>query len=209
MMLTYYYAPTSCALGGHIALEEAGAEYLPERVNLLKPDVVEAYRKKNPKGTVPALLVGDRILTESTAILWYVAQAYPAAELWPRAPLEQAECLSVMSWLASSVHIARRQARAPHRFTDDAAAHDALRASGAATFLKHLERLNALYQGKEWLIGDRFSVVDCYVMVYLQWATMDEVDMGRLPALADLLERMLQRPATRRVLERERSILVR
>ncbi len=207
-MLNFYYAPTSCALGCHIALEEAGAEFTAHRLNLLDAETVAAYRQINPKGTVPALRIDDHLITESAAILWYIAQTFPAARLWPDTLLEQTEALSIMSWLASTVHIARRQSRAPQRFTSDPAAFEALQARGREAFIAHLQRLDQLYDGRTWLIGERISVVDCYVVAFMQWARLDKIDMAAFAALQTFTARMLQRPATRRALERERSVLV-
>ena len=88
-MLKLFYAPQTCALASHIALEEAGADYETVRVDFRtgeqkKPD----YLAVNPKGRVPALVTGHGVLTETPAILAFVAQTYPKARL---APLDDPE----------------------------------------------------------------------------------------------------------------------
>jgi glutathione S-transferase len=207
-VVTLYYTPTSCSTGCHIALEESGAEYQAQRIKLHHPEEREKYRAMNPKGTVPALQIDGHLLTESIAILSYVAQRFVEAGLWPDHPLDQARCLSLMSWFASTVHIARRQFCAPHYFTCDTAAQDALRASGRTAFIGHLGRIDQMLAGRHWLVNDRFSVADCYGLVFYHWAVIDELDLSGFPEYTAFKDRMLSRPATRRVLVRERSVLV-
>src|SRR5215475_6010201 len=92
MMLKLYYAPGTCALASHIALEEAGAAYETVRLSFKNEDQKKPdYLKVNPKARVPALVTDRGIITETPAILIYVAQTYPAAKL---APLEDAFALA-------------------------------------------------------------------------------------------------------------------
>ena len=85
-MLKLYYAPDTCALASHIALEQAGAEYEAARVNLSSNEENSPeYLRINPKGRVPALITSRGILTETPAILQFICQSYPDAGL---APLE-------------------------------------------------------------------------------------------------------------------------
>ncbi len=83
-MLTFYYATNTCALASHIALEEAGTDYEARWIDFgaaeqTKPD----YLKINPKGRVPSLMTERGVLTETPAILAYVAQTHAAAQLAP------------------------------------------------------------------------------------------------------------------------------
>jgi glutathione S-transferase len=94
-----YYAPHTCALASHIALEDAGADYGLVRVDFAaneqrSPD----YMAINPKGRVPSLVTARGILTETPAILMFVAQSYPQARL---APLNDAFARSSRSMLIS------------------------------------------------------------------------------------------------------------
>ena len=83
MKLHFYFTPSTCALASHIALEESGAGFEPELVKLHKPEEVEAYRKINPRGTVPALTVDGTLLTENVAITTFVSRSFPQAKLMP------------------------------------------------------------------------------------------------------------------------------
>src|SRR5215211_5460115 len=106
-VMTLYYAPDTCALASHIALEQAGARYQTERIDFAKNEQRSPeYLQLNPKGRVPALVTGRGILTETLAILLFICQSFPEARL---APLEdpfalaQVQCFN--SYLCSTVHV--------------------------------------------------------------------------------------------------------
>ena len=123
-MLTLYYATNTCALASHIALEESGAAYDTRLVDFAtaeqtKPD----YLRINPKGRVPALVTDRGVLTETPAILAYIAQTHPAARLAPLDdPFAFAELQAFMSYLCATVHVAHAHRARGYRWTDDPAA---------------------------------------------------------------------------------------
>ena len=83
-MLKLYYAPDTCALASHVALEEAGADYSTVRIRFgAKEQQSPEYLAVNPKGRVPALVTDRGVLTETPAMLAYVAQSFPQARLAP------------------------------------------------------------------------------------------------------------------------------
>ena len=83
-MFKLYYAPGTCALASHIALEEAGASYTAERLDFKNSQQTSPqYLAINPKGRVPALVTERGTLTETPAILAYIAQGFPQARLMP------------------------------------------------------------------------------------------------------------------------------
>ena len=91
-MLTLYYATDTCALASHIALKDAGADYRLHRISFATAQQrSDAYLALNPKGRVPALATPEGILTETPAILAYVAQAWPQAGLAPADPFRFAK----------------------------------------------------------------------------------------------------------------------
>lgn len=128
-MLTFYYATNSCALASHIALEEAGAAYETRWIDFgaaeqTKPD----YLKINPKGRVPSLMTERGVLTETPAILAYIAQTHPKAKLAPLDdPFALAELQSFISYLCSTVHVAHAHRARGYRWTDDPAAVEAMK----------------------------------------------------------------------------------
>ncbi len=130
-MLKLFYATGTCALASHIALEEAGAEYETVRLDFRSNDQRKPeYLALNPKGRVPALVTDRGILTETPAILVFIAQTFPEAHL---APLDDAFVLAQVqafnSYLCSTVHVAHAHRVRGYRWVD---ADDAAATSGDA-----------------------------------------------------------------------------
>ena len=123
-MLILYYWPGASSVVPHIVLEEIGAPYERQVVNLAQGEhKSEAYLKLNPHGKVPALAVDGMVLTENVAILTYLAKRFPEAQLLPRGTIEEAHCISIMAWFASVVHPTFAHIIRPERFATDRAAH--------------------------------------------------------------------------------------
>lgn len=205
-MLTFFYAPKSCALASHIILEESGAEYDPKVVDLASDR--SEYLKINPRGTVPALMIEGTLLTENVAILSYVARRYPDARLIPTDAVQEAMCLSFLSWCSSSIHISFRMNFRPQWFTPEQEARPAIRAVGRNLFIENLQKIDYLLKTRKWLMGDQFTVADGYALVFYSWALIDEVPIRSLRAYGAFKNRMLERPAVRVALEREESVLL-
>jgi len=203
--LVFYYTPTTCSLASHIALEESGLAFEASRVRLHDPDSVAIWRRTNPSGTIPALTSDGRLLTENVAILDYIARLAPEAGLLPDDPFEQARVLSLTAWFASSVHITRRMARAPVRMTPDQTTWPSLQAEGRSRFWANLVKIDGMIEGRDWLVGDRLSVADCYAMVFYGWAITDEHPVGDLTAFTGLFGRMAQRSGVQRAMAREKT----
>lgn len=201
---TLYYSPSACSLGAHIALEEIGLPFEAVQIRLAEDEQHSSeYRAINPRARVPALKVGDKVLTECPAILYYLARAHPAAKLWPEDAWAEGQALSWMSFLATTVHIAFAQIIRPARTTEETAAHAAVQAGGRAAALRHFTDINARLAGSEWVLGDRYSVVDPYLLVFYLWGERIGLPLEEVPTLARLAERVMQRPAARRAFARE------
>ncbi len=128
-MLKFFFATGTCALASRIALEEAGADYEPVRLDFKaadqrKPD----YLAVNPKGRVPVLVTDRGVLTETPAILTYIAQTFPDAELAPLDdPFALARLQAFNSYLCSTVHVAHAHRMRGYRWADDEAAFEAMK----------------------------------------------------------------------------------
>lgn len=203
--LTFYYAPTSCSLASHIALEESGLAFEANRIRLHDADSVVAWRQTNPSGSVPALMSDGRLLTENVAILDYVARSAPAAGLSPDDAFDQARMLSLTAWFASTVHITGRMARAPFRFTPDETTYPALKTEGRIRFEANLHKIDALLADRDWLIGDRMSVADAYALVFYAWGVAGEHPVAGLKHYSALARRMAARPGVQRAMAREKT----
>lgn len=199
---TFYTAPGTCALATHIALHEAGAEF-----DLVKLDIAAGqqqgpdYLRVNPKGRVPALATPQGVLTETPALLAFVAQSFPAAGLAPLDdPFAFARMQELASYLASTAHVAHAHKRRGARWADDPAAHEAMRAKVPQTMTVCAAYLEAQIV-EPWVAGERYSVVDGYLYTVGSWLEGDGVDMTRFPKLTAYLERVGQREAVRRAVK--------
>jgi glutathione S-transferase len=209
-MLTLYYGAGACSMASHITLEESGAPYEPKPVALANGEQKsEAYIKINPRAKVPALKLDDgSVITENTAILSYVARAYPEKKLFPGNPAGDARCISHMAWLSNIVHPSFTHINRPERFADDTSTHPALKETGRKNYWANLQEIDGLLAGKEWAQGDQFTACDPYTLVFYGWGKRIELPVQDLKNYTAWKDRMLARPAVRKILEREKSILL-
>jgi glutathione S-transferase len=206
-MLTLHYAPHTISLASLIALEEAGADYEVVRVDFSAAEQRgEAYRKINPKARVPALVTDQGILTETPAILLYIAQTHPQARL---APLDDAFALARLNafcaYLCSTVHPSHSMRMRGARWSDDPAVIEALKVKVPANVAACCALIEAEMFKGPWLMGETFTFGDAYLFNLDQWLEADGVDPAQFPILADHRVRTKARPAVQRALEVERS----
>jgi glutathione S-transferase len=200
-MLTLYYAPGACSLAAHIVLEESGEKYEAKRVDLAKGEQrSEAYRKINPQGRVPALVLDSgEAVSENTAILPYLGKRFG---LWPKDPLGEARALSTIGFFAASVHPAHAHISRPERYASDSALFPNIQQMGRDTFHTYLRQIDARLAGRQWL-GDAYTVIDPYALVFYTWGVRRELPMAELKNYVAFKERMLARPAVSRTLADE------
>lgn len=203
--LTFYYTPTTCSLASHVALEESGLPFEVSRIRLHDPDAVAIWRQTNPAGGVPALVSEGRLLTENVAILDYVARLAPEAGLLPDDTFDQARVVSLTAWFASTVHITGRMARAPFRFTPDETTYEPLKIEGRKRFEANLRKVDAMLDGRDWLVGNRLSVADAYALVFYAWGVAGDYPMADLKCYSALARRMAERPGVQRAMAREKT----
>lgn len=209
-MLTFYYSPGACSLATHVTLEEVGAEFEPRPILLAENQQrTEAYLKVNPRGRVPALVLEDgTVLTETVALLTYLARRFPEARLLPDDSLAEIRCLSLMTWLASAVHPTFTHVRRPERFTTIVSAHRDVVELAAKNFWGHLQEIDRALDGRRWFFGERVGVCDLYSLVFYNWGYRTGHPVRELLAFTALKDELLTRPAVRRALEREQSPLL-
>ena len=199
MTMRFYYAPLSCALATHIVLEHIGADYEAEKLNLRENDQnAPGYLAINPKGRVPALVTDQGILTETPALLLYLAQTFPAARL---APLDDAFALaqmqSINSWFCSTVHVHHAHGARGRRWSDDLDAQKSMKAKVTENMTGAAELIEREILRGPWVMGDQFTVADAYLFTMTSWMTGDGVDLTKFPKLADHFARMLEIPAVK------------
>ncbi|MBR0827430.1 glutathione S-transferase family protein [Bradyrhizobium manausense] len=205
-MLKLYYAPGTCALASHIALEEAGADYTTERLNFrANQQNSPEYLEINPKARVPSLVTKRGVLTETPAMLAYIAQTFPKAKL---APLDDvfafAEVQSFNSYLCSTVHVAHAHKLRGARWASEESSF----ADMKRMIPKTVGGCFALIEQKmfrgPWVMGESYTICDPYLFTIAQWLEGDGVDIKATPKVADHFKRMAERPAVRKVLDAEK-----
>lgn len=206
MTISLFFAPNSSAFAPLVALEEARADYRAVPVSLAAGEQHgAAYRAINPRGRVPTLVVDGTPIPEVIAILTWVADRYPDAGLLPTDPVERAQAYALISWIASTVHVALAQVRRPERYADDPAIRQALDAPGRTAFAAALAELEArsIATASPYLVGDRFGAVDAYALVVRRWADGLGVDRSSFPSFGARTDTVFARPSVRRALDRE------
>lgn len=195
-----YYSPGACSQAPHIALYETGLPFEAVRVDLATKRLAtgEDYLAIAPKGAVPALELDDgSILTESAAVLHYIADQAPATQLMPPVgTLAYYRELEWLNWLASELH----KSFAPLFHPGD---EPGARAKALAVVEGNLAYADATLGADPWLLGDTFTVADAYLFVILGWTRPFHLDLARWPALQGLRDRAIERPAVRAALHAE------
>jgi len=204
-MLELFYAAHTCALASHIALEEAGADYRIVRVDFSsdgqrKPE----YLAINPKGRVPALVTQRGILTETPAILAFVAQTYPGARLAPLDdPFAFAGVQAFNSYLCSTVHVAHAHRMRGSRWVDDPAAIAAMQRKVPQSVGECFGLIEREMLAGPWVMGSAYTICDPYLFTLAQWLDGDGVDIARFPKVRDHRQRMSERAAVRTAIAAE------
>lgn len=204
-MITLYYAPDTCSLASHIALEDAGADYSTVRIDFAadeqrKPE----YLAINPKGRAPALVTGKGILTETPAILAFIAQSFPRAGL---APLDDAfsfaQVQAFNSYLCSTLHVAHSHRMRGYRWADDASAMEAMQRKVPESVAACYDLIEHKMLGAPWVMGETYTICDPYLFTMAQWLEQDGVDPSRFPKVIDHRRRMSERPEVQRAIAEE------
>jgi glutathione S-transferase len=195
-MLTFYYAANTCSLASHIALEDSGAEYELVRIDFGKTEQQSpTYLAVNPKARVPALATPRGVLTETPAILAFIAQSFPGAGLAPLADaFAFAELQSFNSYLCSTVHVAHAHRVRGYRWADEPSSFADMQRKvpkSVGACFELIER--ELFRGP-WVMGDAYSIADPYLFTLAQWLEADGVDPARFPRVAAHRARMAERP---------------
>ena len=187
-MLTLFFAPGSSSMAVHIALHEIGAPFEAKPMSFKQNDMRKAeFLKINPAGKVPTLLIDGRPLTEVAGILFYLARRFPESGLLPPDDIEaEAHAVSWMSFMASTLHPARKQG------------------------LDHVRRVYSIADrklGNGWVLGERYSIADIHLF-RLYWRMFNSLHpaAGEFPNLDAHYARMMARPAVQKTIEIETAI---
>jgi glutathione S-transferase len=197
-----YYTPHTCALASHIALEHVGADYDVRRIDFSKNEQRSSeYLRINQRGRVPALVTPRGIITETPAILIFIAQSFPAARLAPLDdPFALAEVQAFNSYLCSTVHVAHSHRMRGDRWADDPMAHEAMKKKVPQSVGECFDLIEHEMLHGPWVLGSTYTVCDMYLFTLAQWLEADGVDVTRLPKVMDHRRRMSENPAVARAI---------
>ena len=207
-MLTLHYVPGNASMTPHVLLEELGVPYTLELVDRKKnAHKSPAYLRLNPNGLIPVLLDGDLVLYETAAICQHLIDTQPGGSALAPAlgTPQRAHFYKWLAWLSNTLQAAHVIYWYPERWADDDAGAMRIRARAEAKIGTMLDQLDAELErhGGPWLLGEGYGAVDPYAMMLCRWTRGFARPARALPHLGPYLQRMLERPAVRRVFERE------
>ena len=195
-----YFSPGACSLSPHIVLREAGANFELEQVDNRekKTKSGQNYWTINPKGQVPVLELdnGER-LTEGPIIVQYIADQKPSSGLVPPAgTMERYRVLEWLNFITSELHKSFGPIFRP-------TTPDAYKATSKENLAKRFDFLDKELSGRQFLMGDKFTIADAYLFVILRWATRIDIDLAKWPNLKAYVDRIAARPKVQEALKAE------
>ena len=207
MKITLYYAPLACSLVPYVALTEAGAEFEVCVVNFMQGMHMSAeYLRLNPKHKVPVLLVDGETLTENVAILQWIANEFPGAELLPTSGLARFQAVSFLSWCASGIHPHLTPNVLPQRYCDLPGSEASVRRCAHRMLIENFQIAEQMLRGRDWFF-ERFTLADAYFFWCFRRATLFEVAIDTLGNCQVHFNRMSERASVRRLLAFEAATL--
>lgn len=203
-----YYYPGTCSRGAMVGLEEAGAPYEMELVVYMRGDNKSPdYLKLNPNGKVPTLVADGVAITESSAMMLYLAQAFPEAHLLPlgAGAASDGKVMADVVWCSASLHPNVFHTRLPQFFCDHEAGMARVRDLAMVRLAQDFRQIEDRLADGPWFFGDGWSVVDAYLS--WAWYRVDGTgfDFSPYPRFADMYERVLKRPSVARALAKEQE----
>jgi glutathione S-transferase len=195
-----YYSPGACSLSPHIVLREAGLSFdlvKVDNVKKLLPDGSD-YLQINPKGYVPALqMQNGEVLTEGPAIVQYLADLNADSKLAPKAgTIERYRLQEWLNFITSEVH------KSFSPLFNKAASAD-WKAGAIEGIAKRFDYLSTQLQGKQYLMGNQFTVADAYLFTVLGWTKYVNIELGKWPTLVEYHARVAARPKVQEALKAE------
>jgi glutathione S-transferase len=200
-MLTLHYAPGTIAGAVAIALNEAQIDYVLHRVDFANAQQRSAdFLAINPKGRVPVLDTPRGVLTETAAILDYIAAIKPDADLVPADPFEAAQMRAAMIYFASTMHVNHAHGMRGARWADQQSSWDDMKQKVPQTMRESAAYVEKQIMKGPFVMGKTFSLADPYLFMVSTWLPGDGVDIGDFPKLASFHHAMWERPSVRMAL---------
>ena len=197
-----YCAPNTISVVSMIALDETGIAFEPIKVDFAAAEQTKpAYHAINPKGRVPALVTDQGILTETGAILEFIAALKPEAGLVPTEPWQAARMRAVMYYLASTMHVNHAHKMRGHRWADQESSHADMTAKVPQTMTESCRFIEENALTGPFVMGDALTIADPYLFVVCSWLEGDGVDVSAFPKISAFRSAMRSRESVKRVYE--------
>lgn len=203
-MYQLFFSPGACSQASHIALREAGLPFELKRLKFAQGQQrSDEYLKVNPKGRVPALVTPEGTITETPAILFYIAQMAPEKKLAPLDnPFELARLQAFNSFISSTVHVAHAHGPRGSRWASEPTSLEDMRRKVPETMREGFRLIEQDLNG-EFVMGDTFTIADPYLYVMSSWLKGDGVEIDEFPRVKAHFERMGARESVREALAAE------
>jgi glutathione S-transferase len=189
-------------------LQLAGADYEPIMVKLHKGEQNgDDYKAINPRGQVPVLVDDGQVITQILAIVLYLDQKFPEAQLLPSSPLARAKAIETMAWMNNTVHPTFTHIFMPHKFSNQADVQANLKEFNTQTYKGLLSELEALVRAatpSAWLSGDHLGPLDAYALTLTRWGSIAGIVPSAYPLLWAHVQKVAADKAVGVVIERER-----
>ena len=195
-----YAMPGTIAVASAIALKDAGIDFDLQIVDFTKGEQTGgAYSKVNAKGRVPALETPNGILTETGAILEYIAAVTPQAGLTPGSVFETAKMREVMNYLASTMHVAHAHKLRGSRWATQQSSFDDMFAKVPETMSECCSYLESHAEFTPYVMGTNYSLADPWLYAICCWLEGDGVDVANFPKIQAFMAAMNDRTAVQAV----------
>ena len=199
-MLTLYYARNTCAFAAHVVLEDAKAKYQTVEIDFKKTEQKSInYQRINPKQRVPSLATPNGIITETMAIMLYVAQEHPEMSLVPNNNFEFARVQSFNSYLASTVHVAHSHKHRGNRWATDEHALANMTNKVQENMTECGNFIEKELLTGPWVLGDNYSICDPYLAVITRWLGDDNVNTSQFPRIMEHNRLIKERQSMKKV----------
>jgi glutathione S-transferase len=207
-MMKFYHSTGTCSMAAHIVIEELGIPHSPVEVSFRKDINVTELNRVNPLGAVPVLVTDDaKALTQNVAILEYLAELKPSGGLLaPAGSWERHETVSWLAFIASDLQKAFSPLFRLEQLTSSEAAQKEIETHTKANIRDVLEVIEQKLSGRDYAVGSNFTIADAYLFTIVGWTKWVEIDTHGFKNITRYMKRVYDRPAVRRVLEKEEAL---
>lgn len=202
--LQLYLSPGACSLASHIALQESRLPFTTTNLSV-KAGFPQSHLHLNAKGRVPILDLDGELITENVAIINTISTLAPEKQLLGTTPLEVTRAQEWMAYLSGTLHgIGFGMLFRPKRFVDDEGLYDVIKGKGRETITGCFEYMEKRLEGRKWAVGEQFTVVDGYLLVFYRWGSASGFEVQeKYPNYSRIVGEVAKREGVRRALEAE------